>query len=83
MAHALRAVEIVPCPVTIKRSGVAVSDGLIPDLNQAASDYVPARKGSGYDGVSIKNVLQMSSGVYFNEDNGYLTHSIGRNSGVS
>jgi hypothetical protein len=24
--------------------------------------------GSGYDGVSIKNVLQMSSGVSFNED---------------
>ncbi len=48
--------------------GVAVYDGKIPDLNVAVTDYVPSLKGSGYDGVTIKNVLQMSSGVYFNED---------------
>ncbi len=58
--------------------GVAVSDGLIPDLNQAVSDYVPALKGSGYDGVSIKNVLQMSSGVYFNEDYSDFNSDINR-----
>ena len=58
--------------------GVAVSDGLIPDLNQAVSDFVPALKGSGYDGVSIKNVLQMSSGVYFNEDYGDFNSDINR-----
>lgn len=58
--------------------GVAVSDGLIPDLNKAVSDYVPALKGSGYDGVSIKNVLQMSSGVYFNEDYGDFHSDINR-----
>ncbi len=58
--------------------GVAVTDGLIPDLNQAVSDYVPALKVSGYDGVSIKNVLQMSSGVYFNEDYGDFNSDINR-----
>ena len=58
--------------------GVAVSDGLIPDLNQAVSDYVPALKASGYDGVSIKNVLQMSSGVYFNEDYSDFNSDINR-----
>jgi len=58
--------------------GVAVTDGDIPDLNQAVSDYVPALKGSGYDGVSIKNVLQMSSGVYFNEDYGDFNSDINR-----
>lgn len=58
--------------------GIAVTDGLIPDLNQAVSDYVPALKGSGYDGVSIKNVLQMSSGVYFNEDYGDFNSDINR-----
>jgi CubicO group peptidase (beta-lactamase class C family) len=30
--------------------------------------YVPALKGSAYDGASIKDVLQMSSGVTFDED---------------
>jgi CubicO group peptidase (beta-lactamase class C family) len=58
--------------------GVAVNDGLIPDLNQAVTDYVPELKGSGYDGVSIKNVLQMSTGVYFNEDYGDFHSDINR-----
>ncbi len=48
--------------------GIAVYDGHIKDLNIAVTDYVPALVGSGYDGVTIKNVLQMSSGVAFNED---------------
>jgi CubicO group peptidase (beta-lactamase class C family) len=58
--------------------GVAVNDGLIPDLNHAVTDYVPELKDSGYDGVSIKNVLQMSSGVYFNEDYGDFNSDINR-----
>jgi len=58
--------------------GVAVNEGLIPDLNQAVTDYVPELKGSGYDGVSIKNVLQMSTGVYFNEDYGDFHSDINR-----
>ncbi len=58
--------------------GVAVYDGLIPDLNQAVTDFVPQLKGSGYDGVTIKNVLQMSSGVYFNEDYGDFNSDINR-----
>ncbi len=48
--------------------GIAVYEGHIPDLNVAVTEYVPKLKGSGYDGVTIKNVLQMSSGVAFNED---------------
>lgn len=58
--------------------GVAVKEGLIPDLNQSVTDYVPELKGSGYDGVSIKNVLQMSTGVYFNEDYGDFHSDINR-----
>jgi len=42
--------------------GIAVDQGKIASLDQAVTDYVPELKGSGYDGVSIKNVLQMSSG---------------------
>lgn len=48
--------------------GIALEKGEIKNLDQAVTDYVPELKGSGYDGVSIKNVLQMSSGVHFNED---------------
>jgi CubicO group peptidase (beta-lactamase class C family) len=40
----------------------------VTNIEQAVTDYVPELEGSGYDGVSIKNVLQMSSGVRFNED---------------
>jgi len=48
--------------------GIAVSEGNIKDINQPVTDYLPLLKSSGYNGVSIKNVLQMSSGVRFNED---------------
>jgi len=48
--------------------GIAVYEGHIPNLDVAVSDYVPQLIGTGYDGVTIKNVLQMSSGVAFNED---------------
>ncbi len=58
--------------------GVAVEEGLIKDLNQSVTEYVPSLKGSGYDGVSIKNVLQMSSGVLFNEDYGDFNSDINR-----
>ncbi len=47
--------------------GIAVGDGLI-DINKAVSDYVPNLKDSGYNGVKIKDVLQMSSGISWNED---------------
>jgi CubicO group peptidase (beta-lactamase class C family) len=47
--------------------GIALSEGRIKDINQAVTDYLPLLKSSGYNGVSIKNVLQMSSGIRFNE----------------
>ncbi|MCL6416811.1 beta-lactamase family protein [Aestuariirhabdus sp. Z084] len=58
--------------------GIAVEEGYIKDLNAPVTDYVPELKGSGYEGVSIKNVLQMSSGVYFNEDYGDFNSDINR-----
>jgi len=48
--------------------GILVEDGSIPDLNAQVTDYVPALIGSAYEGVRIIDVLQMSSGVEFNED---------------
>jgi CubicO group peptidase (beta-lactamase class C family) len=58
--------------------GIAIADGHIRDIMQPVTDYVPELKGSGYDGVSIKNVLQMSSGVGFNEDYGDPDSDINR-----
>ena len=50
--------------------GIAINEGYISSIEQNVTDYVPELIGSGYDGVSIKDVLQMSSGVKFNEDYG-------------
>ncbi len=47
--------------------GAALEQGLISNLDVPVSRYVPALKGSGYDGVSIRNLLQMASGVQWNE----------------
>lgn len=48
--------------------GFAVAEGRIRSVDDAVSDYLPELKGSAYDGVPIKAVLQMSSGVDFRED---------------
>ena len=48
--------------------GVAYKDGLIKSLDDAVTDYVPELKGTAYDGVPIRHVLNMASGVKFNED---------------
>ena len=49
--------------------GVAVERGLIGDIEkETVEQYLPQLKGTGYDGVVLKNVLQMSSGIGFNED---------------
>jgi CubicO group peptidase (beta-lactamase class C family) len=45
----------------------ALADGKIKSLDDPITDYVPELKGSGYDGVAIKAILQMSSGVRFTE----------------
>jgi CubicO group peptidase (beta-lactamase class C family) len=58
--------------------GIAAAEGSIKDLNQAVTDYLPSLKNSGYNGVTIKNVLQMSSGVRFNEDYGDFNSDINR-----
>ena len=49
-------------------TGIFVNEGVIESLNDPVTKYAPALAGSAYDGATIKNVLQMSSGVTFNED---------------
>lgn len=49
--------------------GIAISEGILSeDLDVPVSAYVPELKETAWTGVSLRNVLTMSSGVYFNED---------------
>jgi CubicO group peptidase (beta-lactamase class C family) len=48
----------------------ALRDGHIASLDDPADRYAPELKGSGYEGVRIEDILQMSSGVRWNEDYG-------------
>ncbi len=48
--------------------GIAINEGLIAGVEAPITDYVPELIGSAYDGVRIKDVLQMSSGARWNED---------------
>ena len=58
--------------------GVAVNEGKISSIEQPVDAYATELKGSGYEGVRIKDVLQMSSGVAFNEDYGDFNSDINR-----
>ena len=48
--------------------GIALDEGLIDNIEDPITKYLSDFKGTGYEGVRIKDILQMSSGVDFNED---------------
>ncbi len=48
--------------------GVAVSEGKIQSVDDPVDEYLPYLKASGYHGVSIRNILNMSTGVSYSED---------------
>ena len=48
--------------------GIAVTDGRIDSLDDPVTKYVEALIGGAYDGATIRNVLNMASGVQFDED---------------
>lgn len=49
-------------------AGMAIQDGSIREgLAARVVDYVPALAGSAYDGVSLRDLLMMASGVDWNE----------------
>jgi CubicO group peptidase (beta-lactamase class C family) len=47
--------------------GIALTDGSIASLDDPVVRYVPALRGSAYDGVSVRQILTMSSGVRWDE----------------
>ncbi|SDE73850.1 serine hydrolase domain-containing protein [Kordiimonas lacus] len=57
--------------------GHAVADGRI-NLDETVDHYVPSLKGSGFEGVRVEDVLQMSSGIAWNEDYSDFNSDINR-----
>jgi len=53
--------------VTSTLVGAALKDGSIRSLSDSVTRYVPSLKGTAYDGVSVRDVLMMASGVRWNE----------------
>lgn len=47
--------------------GCAIDDGLIKSVDEPVTNYIPELKENGFDSVSIEQVLQMTSGLDFNE----------------
>ena len=58
--------------------GVAVDEGYIKDINEPVTKYLDLPEECGYNGVKIKDVLQMSSGIRFNEDYGDHNSDVNR-----
>jgi CubicO group peptidase (beta-lactamase class C family) len=54
--------------VTSLLVGAALKDGFIKSLDAPVTDYIPHLKGSAYDGVTVRQLLTMTSGVKWNED---------------
>lgn len=48
--------------------GILVDEGHIASLDDPVTKYAPMLTGGAYDGATVLNVLQMASGVTFDED---------------
>ena len=54
--------------VTSTLLGAAIAQGRVSGLEAQVTDYIPALKGSAYQGVTVRQMLTMTSGVQWNED---------------
>jgi CubicO group peptidase (beta-lactamase class C family) len=48
--------------------GAAIADGYIKSITEPVTKYIPELAGSGYDGVTIEQLLTMTSGVKWDEN---------------
>ena len=48
--------------------GIAIKEGFIDSLESDVTQYIPGLRGSAYEGVSVEQLLTMTSGVAWNED---------------
>lgn len=53
--------------------GILLDEGAIDSIDDPVTKYAPTLTGGAYDGASIRNVLNMASGVAFDED--YLDYN--------
>jgi CubicO group peptidase (beta-lactamase class C family) len=53
--------------MTASLVGAAIQDGYIKSIDDPVTRYLPELAGSAYDGVSVRNLVQMASGVKWNE----------------
>ena len=58
--------------------GIAFDKGQLESIEDPVTKYAPILAGSGYGEVPLKDVLQMSSGIGFNEDYGDFSSDINR-----
>ncbi|MGM9482399.1 serine hydrolase domain-containing protein [Roseateles sp. NT4] len=58
--------------------GAAIREGRIKSLDDAITAYLPGLKGSAYEGVTIRQLLNMTSGVRWNEDYGDPNSDVAR-----
>lgn len=61
--------------VTSILAGAAIQDGRLKQ-SDLVSTHIPELKGSAYDGVSVRNLMTMSSGVKWNEDYVWVAHDM-------
>ena len=54
--------------ITSTLVGAAMKDGYIRSLDDPVTQYITALRGSAYDGVTVHQLLTMTSGVKWNED---------------
>ena len=47
--------------------GIAIDEGYIKNVDQPITDYIPELRGKGFDKVTIKNLLSMSSSIKYIE----------------
>ena len=47
--------------------GAAIKDGYIKSIDDPITKYLPKLVGSAYEGVTVKNLLQMASGIRWDE----------------
>jgi CubicO group peptidase (beta-lactamase class C family) len=53
--------------ITSMLIGIAVADGTIHSIDDPVTNYIPELKNSAYDGVTIRQALNMSSGADYHE----------------
>jgi CubicO group peptidase (beta-lactamase class C family) len=54
--------------VTSTLIGAAIRDGKIKSLDDPVTQYLPDLKGGGYEGVTVRELITMTSGVKWNEN---------------